>query len=268
MKNLFLYFILAYAISWIIWFPLYAPVFGISGLPVLPYHHAFGGWGPMLAAFIMTIIEKGSTAPLLKSMFNQGRSILLLITGFFLPIVLLLLALVINTMINHVPFKITGLGKTTEFPEFPEGIYFLYNLIFFGLGEETGWRGYALPRLQQKYNALLSSTLLTIGWAAWHIPAFFYRPSYAAMDMAGIGGWLFSMFLGSIITTWLFNSSKGSILACAVFHAAMDMVFISDATDNNTMGYLGMLVTLLGIAILIVFKPQNLSRQNKVSNLG
>lgn len=58
MKPLITYFLLAYGISWVIWLPLYSPQLGWVDLPVFPYQHGIGGFGPMLAAFIMAAFDR------------------------------------------------------------------------------------------------------------------------------------------------------------------------------------------------------------------
>lgn len=80
------------------------------------------------------------------------------------------------------------------------------------------------------------------------------------MDTIGIIGWIFSLLTGSVLMTWLFNSSRGSILICAVFHSTIDIAFTSDITDKDIVNYTGFLITLWGIATLIIFKPKDLSR--------
>ena len=59
MRKLIFYFLLAYAITWVIWSPLWLPHFGIRGLPVFPYQHYLGSFGPMIAAFIVQYATKG-----------------------------------------------------------------------------------------------------------------------------------------------------------------------------------------------------------------
>jgi membrane protease YdiL (CAAX protease family) len=89
-------------------------------------------------------------------------------------------------------------------------------------GEEVGWRRFALARLQTRHTASVSSLLLTLGWALWHTPLFAYRPGYASMDAMGVAGWFFSL---------LTDASRGSLLVVALFHAAVDVVFTSDASS-------------------------------------
>jgi membrane protease YdiL (CAAX protease family) len=153
--------------------------------------------------------------------------------------------------------------STEEFQAFSFPAIFIYNLVFFGFGEEAGWRGFALPRLQSKLNALSASILLTAFWAAWHIPLFFYRPGYTNMEMSGVFGWIFSLLTGSILITWLYNSSKGSIFICAVFHSTIDIAFTGNNSDKNISGYMGILITIWGILTILVFKPKNLAKNER-----
>src|SRR4026207_1804181 len=74
-----------------------------------------------------------------------------------------------------------------------------------GVGEELGWRGFALPRLQRTHSAMSSTLLLAIGWAGWHLPAFFYVPSYTAMGLRILPGFFLGVLAGAIVLTWLYN---------------------------------------------------------------
>ncbi|MBD0285844.1 MAG: CPBP family intramembrane metalloprotease [Flavisolibacter sp.] len=261
LKNLIPFFALAYFISWLIWLPLYMPHFDVHGLPVLPFHHAFGALGPMIAAFIITYYERRTKGlkDLAMAMMKANSAVLLLV-AFVAPFVLLLIAATIDSYQSHTPLNLSMIGRTKEFPHFNFLSFFLYSLLFFGFGEETGWKGYALPKLQTRYSALTSAIIFTFFWAIWHVPLFFYRPGYTSMGMAGMAGWFFSLLTGSILLTWLFNASKGSILVCAVFHATIDMVFISDFVGSNTITYLGILVTIWGILMIPVLIAKNKRR--------
>ena len=249
MKKLVLFFTLAYAFSWLAWLPLYGPALGINGLPVLPYHHAYGAFGPLLSAFICARIFKSpSPANLVRGM-SVIRNKTMLAIAFFAPFVLAALAIMISSLINHIPIGLGTIGKSDELKNFGVVPFILYNILTFGYGEEVGWRGYALPVLQQRFNRLTAAAILTIFWAVWHLPLFLYRPGYTGMDLAGIAGWFFSLLTGSILLSWLYNSAKGSIMVCAVFHATIDVAFTSHYDDKSVINYLGMAVTVAGIIV-------------------
>lgn len=264
-SPLLVYFTLAYLISWIIWFPLYSHAFGITGLPVLPFHHGIGGLGPLIASFITSAIFEGKQGlEKLSRQIFKVKPLSYLLIALISPIILAAIASIISNLLDHTPINLSALLKAKEFPEYSFLSFLLYNLLFFGFGEEVGWRGFALPRLQARYNALWASLILTLFWAVWHWPLFLYRPGYTSMDVAGIFGWVFSLLTGSVLLTWLYNSSRASLFACAVFHSTIDIAFLADFADKNITNYMGMLITIWGIAIIIIFKPNNLSRSERI----
>jgi membrane protease YdiL (CAAX protease family) len=96
----------------------------------------------------------------------------------------------------------------------------VYMLIFVALGEEVGWRGYALPALQARHGALLASVILGVVWALWHVPQFF-NPAALYYDLPFV---LFLAYLipFSVLITWVFNSTGGSLLMAMLVHAVMN----------------------------------------------
>ncbi len=264
MKQLLTFFALSFLISWIIWLPLYGHIFGLTNLPILPFHHALGALGPLIAAFFSTwiVLRKDGVKKLLTKCF-QIKPLIYLAVALFSPFMLAFIAIMISYFINNTPVNFSGLLIATEFPHFNLFTFFIYNLVFFGFGEEVGWRGFALPRLQKKLNALSASIVLALFWALWHLPLFFYRPGYNEMDLSGIAGWVFSLLTGSILLSWLFNSSRGSILICAVFHSTIDIAFAADMRGKNIVNYMGFLITVWGIVTMLIFKPKNLAGNNR-----
>ena len=96
-------------------------------------------------------------------------------------------------------------------------------LIVNGLGEETGWRGYALPQLQRRFGPVTATVILSAAWAGWHIPQFFSLHSFRDFSVAMVPVWLIGLFSGAVVMTWLYNRTGGSILACAVFHGMYNL---------------------------------------------
>jgi len=127
-----------------------------------------------------------------------------------------------------------------------------------GCGEELGWRGFALPRLQRTHSALVSSALLTIGWASWHVPMFFYVPSYLTLGLRIVPGFFLGMFAGATVLTWLYNRSGGSVLAVALWHASFNFV-----TASPNAGGLAAAVTstLVMVWAVIVVWPTRRARR-------
>ena len=250
---LFWYFALAYGISWLIWAPLWLPALGVHGLPVLPFHHALGAVGPIAAAFIVSAVESGRAGPLdlLRRMgLWRGRMVWVLI-ALLGPYALLALGLLAATVFEGRGPVMANLGRSLEFPQFSALAFLAYNVVTFGFGEEVGWRGFALPRLQQRRSALIATLWLTLGWAIWHAPLFLYRPGFVDMGVVGVIGWLFALLTGSILLTWLYNESRSSLLVVALFHAGVDVAFTSAASSPVAVNTAGALITLWSVAVIL-----------------
>lgn len=266
MKQLITFFGLAYLISWAIWLPLYGETLGLTNLPTLPYNHGLGGLGPLISAFLTTwMYQKGKGVKLLLKKCFQFKPLYLII-ALLSPFLILLFAAIMGYFVDHSPIDISSILTSKEFPQFNLPVYFIYNLIFFGFGEEVGWRGFALPGFQQKFGALTSSIILTLFWAIWHLPLFFYRPGFTSMDIGSILCWTFCLLTGSILLTWLYNSSKASILVCAVFHSTINIAFTADFANENYLNYMEFLITIWAILTIIIFKPKNLARFERAKN--
>jgi membrane protease YdiL (CAAX protease family) len=104
-------------------------------------------------------------------------------------------------------------------------VKFFYQLFFFnGTGEETGWRGFALPRLQAGTSPFIASLVLAFFWAPWH----FFLWQAEGKPVFSMQYWV-EQYVGLIPATfllvWLYNRSKGSILVAGIAHAAANTAF-------------------------------------------
>lgn len=102
-------------------------------------------------------------------------------------------------------------------------------LPFGPLGEELGWRGSALPRLQERYSALTSSLLIGVAWTAWHAPLF-WAPAGTTISgrpvtVAAVGKYALMLVGLSILYTWICNNSRGSVGLAVAFHASWNAAF-------------------------------------------
>ena len=101
------------------------------------------------------------------------------------------------------------------------GIFFLNNFLFTAALEEPGWRGFLLPRLQQRFSPLLASLLVWFPWALWHAPLDFHRPFRFTLVNYLLIRVVFLIPI-TIILTWLYNRSGANLLTVVIFHAAMN----------------------------------------------
>jgi uncharacterized protein len=131
-------------------------------------------------------------------------------------------------------------------------VRFLYQFFFFNAtGEEVGWRGFALPRLQARTSPLIASLILALFWVPWHF--FLWRSQGAQLNTWSF--WINNgsiIILSSIITGWLFNRSKGSILVAGVIHAADNTTLrVLPILDWFGYGYLVLKVVVALVVILV-----------------
>ncbi|MGZ6142486.1 MAG: CPBP family intramembrane glutamic endopeptidase [Myxococcales bacterium] len=232
------YFAAAFALSWADWIPL-----ALSGARVdfgSDATHVPGLFGPAVAALLVTAAADGrkGVVKLLASCVTFGgswRPIALAILG---PLALFAAA----AAFAGLP-PLADLGVFGGLPE--AGVLPLWAMLLLAaFGEETGWRGFALPRLQQHRSALSATVLLTFGWAAWHAPAFFVLAGYSEMGAAGTAGFFLALLGGSFVLTWLYNGTGGSVLVVALWHASFNLV-------TGTRAGRGPIAAMVSIAVMI-----------------
>lgn len=143
-----------------------------------------------------------------------------------------------------------------------------------GMGEEFGWRGFAMPRLQARYNALVSSLIIGLLWGMWHIPLFLIEGTIQSKWLAEAGwiailGYTVFCMSWSIQYTWVFNNTKGSVLLAALFHGSVNAW---NGYIDVYRGYFGSIFVYMALSVIVsliivlLAGPANLSR-SKVRNV-
>ncbi|MGA2505373.1 MAG: CPBP family intramembrane glutamic endopeptidase [Anaerolineales bacterium] len=147
------------------------------------------------------------------------------------PVALFAIAAVILRMVQGTWPDLHLLGQANYLPYLGWGVLPLW-LVTFGFGEEIGWRGFALPRLQKKMSVSKATLILGLLWCLWHVPAFFYHETYKGMGWIVLLGFFFGVLCGAVLFTWLYNGTGGSILMVAVWHALFDLLTASKAGQD------------------------------------
>lgn len=218
--------------------------------------------GPTVSAFAISAIVGGKAGikKLLSGFTRWKFSPLWILATLSLTLIPLLVA--VGYMLAGNPVKGIAPGTSLAFLL----LNALYTLLFGPLAEETGWRGFALPRLQKKYNALLSSLILGVIWAFWHLPFYFIS--------GGGAGIPFPIYVVLVTTiaifiTWIYNNTKGNLALCMLAH------FCFNFNSAFLVGFLGLLppmvfyiscgagLGLLILAVILIFGPKNMSKSIK-----
>jgi membrane protease YdiL (CAAX protease family) len=147
---------------------------------------------------------------------------------------------------------IRELGQINFLPGLGLWAWLLWTLTS-GLGEETGWRGYALPRLQSGRSPLAASLILAVPWIFWHLPAFFYLPNYMSFGVM-LPGFAVGVAAGSVVYTWLYNRTGGSILAAALFHGSFNFVTASRAGTGLVAAVASTLVMVWAVLVVLQWR--------------
>jgi len=162
---------------------------------------------------------------------------------------LILLSIPISNAISRQPVgssQIQGTGLTLVGLI---AIKFFYQLFFFNAtGEEVGWRGFALPRLQARTSPLIAALIISFFWAPWH----FFLWQAEGAPVLTFQFWIESYttnILFSVLIVWICNRSKGSILVAGVAHAAANtavaFIPVQNMQDLNRVMMVATLVMIL-----------------------
>jgi membrane protease YdiL (CAAX protease family) len=243
-REIIVFFAAAFALSWLFWLPALAAQ--KSGLSV-PVSREFllraGTFGPSATGLVLAYCfgGKGELRALLKSMLHIRIGLKwLLFAVFVLPGV---------SAISCLVFRLIG----GELPEPPFAFWFIplafvYILVLMGpLGEEAGWRGFALGRLLRLASPMKSAVFLGAVWSLWHLPLFFIEGT-TQNALAGFGFlpaficYLLYTVMISVLITLLFVKSRGSVLGAMIFHAM----------GNLSLGVMPIVFTKSGAVILLL----------------
>lgn len=214
------FFALAYLLSWGYWLI----VLGIMGRDTLAWFVP-GAFGPPLAALLVTGLVGGrdGTRAFLRrwTLWRVGaRWYALALIG--LPT----LGLLIGWVSGDWSERFAGSGPSVV-------VTYLATLSFLlvlgGGQEEPGWRGFALPRMQERMGPLRASVALGVLWGLWHLPVFILVPGYNSSGR-GVASIASSVLVftaigavgQSLLLTWLFNHTRGSVLLAVLAHASLN----------------------------------------------
>jgi membrane protease YdiL (CAAX protease family) len=246
--RLLTFFALAFAWSWICWLlsSVVRPQWPTVGIVLF----IAGSFGPGIAAIAVVRYVGGQ-----DGLHRWLRRSLQWRVGWRWP-----------ALSFFVPLAVMGLAATVHITlggtiaPSPASGRVLLAVVNFGLvlllggplGEEFGWRGYALPVLQERYSWRVASLVLGMAWSAWHLPLFFMANT--AQSHIPVGLFMVSTVALSVLFAWLFNHTKGSVLPALVLHTAVNawawVIPVMVMPDGSNLRPYGLAVGLLVVIAL------------------
>ena len=214
------YFFLAYAGMWILISPLVIDSFGwielSDGLSLLLFVLSSLS-GPTLAAYYVTGVLEGRAgmARLLRRTFQFRAGLQWYAAALFTFLAIWLAAY--GLLYDGEPWRNLIANPSLLLSTFLPSV--LLGLIIPSIGEEPGWRGFALPRLQAAYGPIIGSLILGTLHGVWHLPALF-TPLLGPFTVEGFITFVLTAAAGTFIYTWIFNNTRGSIWMAMVLHAS------------------------------------------------
>ena len=251
------FYVLTYAISWLIWAPLVILRDSIPG-PVGLVLTLLGSLVPSTLALVFIGLLKGrpGVRRVLRRLVH-GR------IGLSWYLAALALAMLVPLAVG-VSILMGGDAPVVDNTIF--GVLFLFAFMIFpgsAMGEELGWRGFVLPRMQARHSALKASLLIGILWGPWHLPLW----------LTGSEGHPISLYVpfvvavvaSSVFYTWLYNNTGGSLLIVVLYHAVSNLpitVLISPLGSQMAQPFLiYVALTVVAAAVIVIVNgAQNLSR--------
>jgi len=251
------YFVLVYVLSWACCIPLVIAK-DTTSFPFVVFAVLWNIM-PSLVGILLTALFSGKSG--LGALFRLLGQVRNPLTWYavvlLLPPVLWLVALGVPAL----------LGLATIAFAFP--VVGVIGSFVAGLGEELGWRGFALPRLQARQSALAASLLLGVLWGLWHLPLLIAQG--LPLTAAGLVGFIFFLLhiiAYAVLFTWVYNNTRGSLLLMVLFHTVFDLVGVMILTPSTTWIFPVLYVALLWVVATILVIKAGAARLSRGSTLA
>ena len=251
------FFVLTYAVAWLLWAPLVIFSDSMPG-PVAFVLRMLGTLVPSVLGLLFVGLLRGRSGVLtLLRRLIRGRIRLRWYMAVLGLTMLAPLAVGLSILMG---------GSTPVVENTILGVLFLFAFMIFpgsALGEELGWRGFALPRMQARNSALKASLIIGVLWGSWHLPLWLLGRESNPISL--FAPFVVAVIATSVICTWLYNNTGGSLLIIVLYHAAINLpitVLITPLGNQQAQPFLiyVALTVIAATAVVIATGAENLSR--------
>jgi uncharacterized protein len=246
-KSPLTFFLLVYGLSIPFW--IIETMVDIKGLPLnIPITDILAAFAPLVAATILVHREEGRVG--VKKLFGRifdSRRIsekAWYVPIIFLPVLLYFL-IYLTVYFAGLPLPANWIIPFNSIPVF-------LAVFFFGaVVEETGYMGYAIDPMQERFGAFRASILMGIPWVVWHYPSIIQQGhnwiwmAWATLGTVGV----------RVLIVWIYNNTGRSVFACILFHTMLNLgrpLFPANSTHNPLVDYPAIHYSVLAIAGIVV----------------
>lgn len=262
-RPVFAFFVVTYLLSWTAWSPLVFTDWWATWSPLLTAEEqrtfvliVVGGFGPLVGAGLVTWTVGDSVRDWARGVLEWRVPLRYWVFAFLFPAVGVFFASTLHILVFDGAFEPSSPDVLVLYP-----VLLVQVFLIGGGNEELGWRGFALPRLQERYTDLTASLVIGVLWFLWHLPLFFVEGS----SQVGVPLYYYGVAVValSVVFTWLYNKTDRSVLLPMVLHASVNtggILYLSGgASALQTELANGLYaVTFLGVAmaVVVIYGPE------------
>ncbi|TXK16360.1 CPBP family intramembrane glutamic endopeptidase [Homoserinibacter sp. GY 40078] len=241
------FLVVAFLVTWAIWLPILVEAQTV-GLDEMPWTFFLASMGPLCGAVAAAAWEGGGRgiAAWARRAFSVRFRWVWWLAGVGMPLAYLAIAWVTVFAVEGSWPDAGGFGLTEKLSGLAWPLVALVWVLTFGLGEESGWRGWLLPALSRRMSPFWAALVVGGVWIAWHAPAFFFNPTYMEMG-AGIVGWMLALVCGSFLLAWMTLGAGGSIVPVLLWHAGFDLLTAADQAAGLIASTISAIVMAQGV---------------------
>jgi len=212
---------------------------------IIKFAQLIGSWSSTLALLILfkRIYPEVKFTDFIRKQFSKDIKILNLIWIIIIPILVFIASMIfIPNVSNIYEFSIYNIGTL--------GLWLLFNLLCGPLGEELGWRGFALNKLEMKYSPLTSALILGFFWGLWHFPLWLLSGYTGFLLLKYILFFMIAIMSFNIVITVFYNKNR-NLLIPIILHLLFNF-FTSNFNANIFDIYLYTAIFYTAIALILV----------------
>jgi uncharacterized protein len=221
--------VLSFAMAWSIWIPagLWAPKLFLPAV-------LLGAWTPTVAAILITAAAEGGPGVrrYLSGLLKWRVGVQWWLMALFSMAAISYAAIGLYVLMGgQVPPLSLPSGVSHKAWPLVAAIAFVINIFVGGpLSEDTGWRGYFLPKLRDAMPAFDASLLVGVAWVVWHAPMFFFPQGGQVVGYMPFPAFAMMTIAWSVFMAFVYVNTR-SILLAVLYHASI----------NTTLGTFGVL---------------------------